>query len=266
MDGRLPILDLVRQAWRLAGDALRPAALWLAAFCLSCGAYRAAGLLLPGWAAWMVLMAAFVIGVKTSLAIYKAQLPEAPGRLVQLVHANLATYMAYLFIGVFIGFFLMVLPGILLEASGRVELGPDTPPDVVENALRDMMPTPYGAVLVLACAAGGLAVSYLGIRLLVFGAATVSRGETMVFRTWPWTKGHALRLAAASVATHVAPFLGAVAIYQPLAKLAGQGPTGSFASGTLAAVLLVPFLLAGHGLAVAALQRLEPEDEIAPVI
>ncbi len=262
METKLPILDLIKEAWTLAMGAVRPALFVMAALAVAGGIYTFA--LGPGEAigdaapaiAGLVL---FVVGVEFSLVMYRAMLGTEQGDRLRLAHANLAVYVAFLFVGVFIGFFLLILPGILLEASGRTDLSGETPPEEVQAALREMLPTPYGWVLVLACLAGGGAMAFIAVRLLLIGAATVAMRETMVFRTWPWTKGHALRLGAASLATHILPFAVAVGINYGLRGVWGNSAFGAFLSGVVGILLLVPFILAGHGLAVAALQRLKPE-------
>jgi len=121
------------------------------------------------------------------------------------------------------------------------------------------LPTAYGAVLILACVAGAAVLFYMALRLLLIGAATVATGQTLVFRTWSWTKGHALRLGLAALVTHILPFAGAVLINWGLRNAWGDSALGAFLSGAVGMALLVPFLLGGHGLAVATLHRLHPE-------
>ena len=261
MDEKLPVVEIARESWRLASRAVVPGLPWLAGLMVSAGAYRLAlGSAIGGGSiiALALLAAVFVAGVAYSLQVYRAMLAGPVGKFIQLAHANLAAYMAFLFVGVFISFFLAILPGILLEASGRTDLGADTAPATVQAAFMDMLPTAYGAVFLIACALGLWALCFLGLRLLLIGAATVSQGETMVFRTWPWTKGHSLRLGLAAMLTHVAPFALAVAVNAALNPMLGTGTVGQFAGGALGILLLAPFILAGHGLAVTVLPRLAP--------
>jgi hypothetical protein len=272
MDEKLPVVEIVAESWRLAVRALVPGLPWLGLLMLFAGLYRLViGMAFDGAAivALNLMAAVFFAGVALSLNLYRSMLGARTGKFLQLVHVNLAVYVAFVFVGVFIGFFLLILPGILLEASGRTDLGADTAPAVVQAAFMDMLPTAYGAVFLIACALGLWALCFLAVRLLLVGAATVSREETMVFRTWPWTKRHAFRLGLAALATHVAPFGLAVAINAALNPLLGTSAGGQFIGGALGILLLAPFILVGHGLAVTVLPRLMPDpdeaSEIAPV-
>ena len=59
--------------------------------------------------------------------------------------------------------------------------------------------------------------------------------------------------------THILPFAVAVLINWNLRDIWGDSAIGGFLSGAVGMALLVPFLLGGHGLAVAALHQLHPE-------
>ena len=269
MDVKLPVLEIAADAWRLAARACLPSLPWLGPLMLFAGLYRLViGMAFNGAAivALNLMAAVFFAGVAYSLNIYRTMLGARTGKYLQLVHVNLAVYVAVLFVAVFIGFFLAILPGILLEASGRTDLGAETAPAVVQAAFMDMLPTAYGAVFLIACALGLWALCFMAVRLLLVGAATVSREESMVFRTWPWTKGHGFRLSLAALATHVAPFFAAVAINAALNPLLGTSAVGHFVGGALGILLLAPFILAGHGLAVTVLPRLMPDPDEASAI
>ncbi|MFT5775431.1 hypothetical protein [Hyphomonas sp.] len=269
MDEKLPVLEIAAEAWRLGARAFVPNLPWLGLLMVLAGLYRLVlGMEVNGAViiALNLMAAVFFVGVAFSLSIYRAMLGARTGKFLQLVHANLALYLAVLFVGVFIAFFLAILPGILLEASGRTDLGAETAPAVVQAAFMDMLPTAYGAVFLIACALGLWALCFLAVRLLLVGAATVSRGETMVFRTWPWTKRHAFRLSLAALVTHVAPFGSAVAINAGLNPVLGTSAAGHFIGGALGILMLAPFILAGHGLAMAVLPRLMPDPDEASEI
>ena len=262
MNRKLPVLDLVKEAWSLALKALQPSLFVMTVLVIAGGIYTFAagpGSALGDAAPAIAALVVFVVGVEFSLVTYRAMLETTHGDRLRLAHANLAVYIAFLIVGVFIGFFLLTLPGILLKASGRNDIGADTQAGEVQQALVDMLPTAYGAVLVVACLAGAAILIYLALRLLLFGAATVHMRQTLVFRTWPWTEGNVLRLGLAATATHLAPFLLAVLVNWALMDIWGDSAVGAFLSGAAGMLLLVPFLLAGHGLAVAALRRLHPD-------
>ena len=262
MTRKLSIPDLVAEAWSLALRAARPSLVLMLALIVAGGIYTFAvgpGSAIGDAAPAIAALVVFVVGIEFSLVVYRAMLETRTGDRLRLAHANLAIYVAFLLVGVFVGFFLLILPGILLKASGRVEIDAETPPDVVQAALIDMLPTAFGAVLILACVAGAAVLFYMALRLLLIGAATVATGQTLVFRTWSWTKGHALRLGLAALVTHILPFAVAVLINWGLRNAWGDSALGAFLSGAVGMALLVPFLLGGHGLAVAALHRLHPE-------
>ena len=266
MANALNPLDLLQHAWRYAVDAVRPSLFVMAALVACSGLYTFS---LSAHADWgdaapaIGALGVFVLGIEYSLVVYRAMFGKAVGDRLRLAHANLSVYAVFVFVSVFIGFFLLILPGILLQASGRGDIDAETSPEIVQAALIDMLPTPYGLVLILAVLAGLGVVGFLALRLLLIGAATVATGQTMVFRTWDWTKGHVVSLAMAAVASHVVPFGCAVGInFWAHSQLAVTG-FGAFLSGVIGMVLLVPFLLLGHGLAVAAFDRLKPENLIA---
>ncbi|HAE93315.1 MULTISPECIES: hypothetical protein [Hyphomonas] len=262
MTRELSIPALVSEAWSLAAKAARPSLVIMLALIVAGGIYTFAigpGSAMGDAAPAIAALVVFFVGVEFSLVVYRAMLETRTGDRLRLAHANLSIYVAFLFVGVFIGFFLLILPGILLKASGRVDVDAETPPEVVQAALVDMLPTAYGAVLILACLAGAAVLFFMALRLLLVGSATVATGQTLVFRTWPWTKGHALKLAVAGIATHIVPFSVALAVNWALRDVWGGGAIGSFLSGAVGMALLVPFLLSGHGLAVAALSKLHPD-------
>lgn len=250
------ISDAVRSALKAAAPTMPMAALLLAA----AGAYG--GTL--GHGAWMsgaAWLAIFAAGVWYSLNVYRVMMETRSGTALSLAHANFAIYSAFLFIGVFVGLFLLILPGILLETAGYEDLGSETDPQIVLDALRQMLPTAYGAVLIVANLMGALCLSFFALRLICVGPATVQASAAMVFRTWRWTEGHALRLGAAALVTHVLPFAVAVAVnaaLRPLFDLTNPVMTGI--SSMVGMALFLPFLLLGHGLAVAAHAHLAPTE------
>lgn len=254
------VAGLISDAISHALKAAAPTVLMAAALLLAAGVYGGAlghGAWISG-AAWLAIFAA---GVWYSLNVYRVMMETRRGTALSLAHANFAIYSAFLFIGVFVGLFLLVLPGILLEAAGYEDLGSETDPQMVLGALRQMLPTAYGVVLIIANLMGALCLSFFALRLICVGPATVNAGGAMVFRTWRWTEGHTLRLGAAAVVTHVMPFAGAVTInaaLRPLFDLTNPVMTGISSMAGMA--LFLPFLLLGHGLAVTAHTHLAPVE------
>nr|WP_321359189.1 hypothetical protein [uncultured Hyphomonas sp.] len=259
------IPDLIGQAWRLAAKAALPGLPWLALLALTGGFYKWA--LNTGAGGTMLTLAALVIfflaGVQASLMIYRAMIPDAKGAFMALMHMNLAIYLAFFFVSFFIFFFVGIFGVVMLQLSGLVDLAAEGADQQIPAALAGLMSTPYGWALSIVYATGLGGLAFLALRLLLTGAATVKFGRVMVFRTWRWTKGNVLRFGAASLATHVLPFLAGYVANLAIVSAVGQGEIAVFATGASGLLLLGPFLLAGHGLSVAALRATPVPDSIA---
>jgi hypothetical protein len=259
------IPDLIVQAWRHAAQAALPGLPWLAQLALMGGFYKWA--LSTGTGGTMLTLAAlavlFFAGVQASLMIYRAMIPGAKGAFMALMHMNLAVYLAFFFISFFIFFFVGIFGVVMLQLSGLVDLAAEGADEQIPAALAGMMSTPYGWALSIVYATGLGGLAFLALRLLLAGAATVQTGQVMVFRTWRWTKGDALRFGAASLVTHVLPFLVGYIANLVIIAAAGKGEVALFATGASGLLLQVPFILAGHGLAVAALKAVHPPGSVA---
>jgi len=261
----LTVARLIADAWKGAGTAAMPALPWLALFALAGGLYGAA--LGTESGIWMPLGAAiltFLAGVELSRRVYAALMPGAPAKFMPLAHANLAAYAAFLFIGFFVVFFLMMLPGILMQQAGQAQMDKDTDPAVVQEAFLAMLATPYGAVFILCCVVGAGVLCWIALRLTLYGAATVDSGQARVFRTWGRTKRQVRTLALASLVTHVLPFLAGAVVNGALHRLLPATPLGLGLGTAAGLTLMAPFLLAGHGMAAAAwaaLKRPAPPPE-----
>ncbi|KJS26817.1 MAG: hypothetical protein VR75_05080 [Hyphomonadaceae bacterium BRH_c29] len=257
--------NLVAQAWRLAAKTALPAAPWLALLALAGGFYKWA--LSTGIGGTMLTLAALVLlflaGVQASLMIYRAMIPGAKGAFMALMHMNLAIYLAFFFISFFIFFFVGVFGVVMLQLSGLVDLAAEGADQQIQPALSAIMTTPYGWALALVYATGLGGLAFLALRLLLTGAATVKTGHVMVFRTWRWTKGDVLRFGMASLVTHVLPFLVGYALNFGLVQVMGQGEVSLFVTGMTGLALQAPFILAGHGLSVAALEATHPAVDVA---
>ncbi len=260
MTVRISALNLAKEGWRQGLGALAPNLRWLGLFALAGGFYSAALHLDGNLAAPLAMViATFLAGVQFSRGVYRSLIGPRPGGFLQLAHANLAVYLAFVFIGFFIGFFLLILPGILIEAQGTYDLGKDAAPELVQKAFLEMLPTPFGVFYIFVALAGAGVISWFALRLILMGAATIDRGSAHVFRTFAWTRGHALKLGAAALATHAAPFAAAVAANMALRAAVPDTAIGHVIEGAAGILLFAPFLLAGHGMAAAAYRRLRPE-------
>jgi hypothetical protein len=267
MTAKISARNLVKEGWQQGLAALGPNLRWLGLFALA-GGFYSASLRLDGNLAAPLAMAivSFGAGIQFSRGLYRSLIGPRPGGFLQLAHANLAVYLAFLFFGVFIGFFLLVLPGILIEAQGQYELGADAAPELVQQAFMQMLPTPYGIVYLLVAGAGLAVLAYFALRLTLYGAATIDRGKAHVFQTFPWTKAHLKALAAASLATHAAPFAAGLAANAALRSVLPDTAIGHVIEGAAGILLFAPFLLAGHGMAAAAYRRMRPEAAPPPTV
>lgn len=267
MTAKISARNLVKEGWQHGFTALAPNLRWLGLFALAGGLYSASLRLDGNLAAPLAMaIATFGAGIQLSRGLYRSLIGRRPGGFAALAHANLAVYLAFLFISFFVGFFLLILPGILIEAQGKYALGADVSPELVQQAFLEMLPTPYGIVYLLVAAAGLAVLCYFALRLTLYGAATIDRGKAQVFETFPLTRGRLKPLAAAALATHVAPFAAALAANAALQTVLPATAAGHVIEGAAGILLFTPFLLAGHGMAAAAYRRLKPEAATPPPV
>ncbi|MFN3912072.1 hypothetical protein [Hyphomonas sp.] len=251
--------NLVLEGWQHGARALGPNLRWLGLLVLA-GAGYSASLRLGGNIAAPFAMAVltFAAGLQLSRGLYRSLIGRRSTGLLPLAHANLAVYLAFLFIGFFVAFFLMILPGILIEAQGKHQLGDGAAPELFQAAFLDMLPTAYGVFYLLIAAIGVWILCFFALRLTLFGAATFDQGKALVFQTFPWTRNHLAKLSLAALATHVAPFAAGLAANAALRPLLPETLIGHAAQGAAGVILFTPFLIAGHGMAAAAYRRLKP--------
>lgn len=246
----LHVRTVLLQSWQDALGVLGRSAPFLVLFALSGGMYAYTLVSeLPFWVPLGGAVLAFLAGTELSRRLYAALLGQLRPSFLALAHANLAVYAAFIFIGFFVGFFLLILPGILIEAAGTHEIGKESDPVLVQEAFLAMLATPFGAFFMLACAAGAALLGWIALRLTLFGAATVAAGQAMVFRSWSATRGLLLRLAVISLGTHVLPFCAAMIANGFLHEHLPATALGSAAGAAGGILLFSPFLLAGHAMA-----------------
>lgn len=244
--------DLISQAFVNARKAFVAGSPWMGALVLLTIAPDF-GLELGAFS-WIYVGAVFAVGVALSLTVYRAMIESSSGSFLQLAHANLSVYAVFLFIGVCAAFFWVMMWGIFLEGAGYASQIDQNDTEAVLDATVQMLPSAYGVALVLVTLAliGGL--SWLALRLLTYGATTMASGQTHVFRTWSFAKGHLRPLALAAMVTHVLPFLAAVGLSLAIPEMSERIRI------PFCVALLYPFLLLGHGLAVAAHKHLAPAE------
>lgn len=261
MTTRLAIFPLISAAWGGAVRLLVPTAPWLILFALAAGLYSFALRSQSGlWLPLVAAILAFLAGTELSRRAYQRLIPGAAAKFLPLAHANLAAYAAFLFIGFFVVFFLMMLPGILINEAGQYQLNDESDPALVREAFVALLSTPYGAVFIACCAVGAGLLGWIALRLTLYGAATTALGKAQVFRTWGRTKGHLKTLGLASLATHILPFALGVAVNGALHRALPDTGPGHFIGGAAGVLVFAPFLLVGHAMAASAWDKLKPEE------
>ncbi|PKP80454.1 MAG: hypothetical protein CVT79_14240 [Alphaproteobacteria bacterium HGW-Alphaproteobacteria-18] len=268
MTTRLAVLPLISAAWTGARAALKPAGLWLILFAMAGGLYGAALRSEMGfWVPFGAAILAFLAGTEFSRRTYRALIPGAKAPFLPLAHANLSVYFLFLLLLVFIAPLLNLLSGILIRAKGTFALGAESPSEEVGAAMLDLLASTYGAVFILCCLIGAGLICWIALRLTLYGAATAATGKAHVFRTWGLTKGGLKTLAPASLATHVLPFILGVGVNGALHRALPDTGIGHFIGGAAGVIVFAPFLLAGHGMAAAAWEKLKPgEPVLAPPV
>lgn len=108
-----------------------------------------------------------------------------------------------------------------------------------------------------------LGVFWFGVRMILFSAATASRGAVHVFRTWFWTKGYFLGLAIGVLLFLVLPLIFGHLLASALIGLipvsVGSATHASLAAGGYALALLPAAWLA-HSFTAAAMKAIAPSD------
>jgi len=260
MTRRISARNLAKEGWQHGLAALGPNLRWLGLFALS-GAFYNASLHLGGNLAAPLAMAilTFGAGIQLSRGLYRSLIGPRPGGFLALAHANSAVYLAFLFIGFFLFFFVGAFGVAVLQTSGVVDLGANPTREEFQAALNSLWKTPYGWLLLLVFWSSLIALAFIAARLITFGAATTATAEARVFRTWGWTKGHSVKVLTAGIFTHLLPAtVGTIATIQLWSALP-DSPAGHLVEGAAAILLFTPFLAAGHGMAAAAYRRLRPE-------
>lgn len=257
--------SVIAEAWRSGLAALAPNALWLVLFALLMGGWSASTADAGRIAITTALAGlAFAAGVRLSLGLYRSLLSTHSGTLLSLVHANLAVALGFGFIAFFILFFCGAFGVMMLHLSGLVDLAAEPDAATVSAAQARLYGTPYGAALILVALSGVAALAFVSLRLLIFAPITVAASKANVFRTWPLTKGRVLPLALAALVTSAAPLVAGLIAVRFIGVYLPETIAGHFGRGVLLVIFLTPFLLAGHGFAAAAYQRLKPEPEPVP--
>lgn len=232
---------------------------------------------------WMCvsLMTVFV-GCFWSADMYRKLLPGTGGPALfvdagRLFLANLAVYGLYFIIGFLLTLFFTIFSGILIGAAGYDPSDAGDGTEAVWQSIEALSNSGGALVLygLLMLAAAGLV--WLGLRLFLYGAATVGESRLTIFRSWPWTRGQVWRIGLVWLVLQLVPWIVLTIIASGLLHLGGvdtvfsfttagqAGPDGAAAPAAIHAVLtgaatliLAPFYWLGHGLAAALYRHLAP--------
>ena len=104
-----------------------------------------------------------------------------------------------------------------------------------------------------------LGVFWFGVRMMLFGVATAARGAVHVFRTWAWTKGHAVPMAAGALIFVVVPVIACGYAADGLTRALSLAESIVLQAG-LAAMFQVPAAWLGHAYVAAIYMRIAPPD------
>lgn len=180
--------------------------------------------------------------------------------LAQLLVELLFTIIASLLLA-----FLAMFAGILLSA-GEAGLSDGFASADEFYALVSAISVPSQIILGLFVIVSSLALVWTSARLILFGVATLAYERLMIFRTWGWTAGHALRIMA-----FAAIFLSPVWLLYLLAEFAvpieppapGESDLLRWRPGDTVVYVGMTFIyfLLGHAAAVAVFKQLAPDFE-----
>ncbi|WP_084396199.1 hypothetical protein [Henriciella aquimarina] len=217
------------------------------------------------------LMTIFV-GCFWSADMYRKALPEAGERNLfgdagRLFLANLAVYGLYFLLFFFLTLFFSLLVGILLGTAGY-DPSQQASPESVSQSMQALSESGGAVLLYLLMLVAMAGLVWLGLRLFLFGVATVAERRVTIFRSWSWTSRHVSRLALVWVFLQLVPWLVAMLLVMAAAHAAGLTGSAQAAGATpalpvaaltgLTVLLLAPFFWLGHGLAVVLYKRLAP--------
>ena len=231
---------------------------------------------------WMcVSLVTVFVGCFWSADMYRKLMPEAgkPNLFVdagRLFLANLAVYGLFFIVGFLLTLFFSIFAGILIGTSGFDPSEGEADGEAVWQSIEALSNSGGAVVLYLLLFIAAASLVWLGLRLFLYGAATIGENRVTIFRSWAWTAGHVSRIALVWVLLQLLPWILLTLVASGVLHLAGVDTVFSFvtagqadaASGTsplvgaalngVATLVLAPFYWLGHGLAVALFHRLAP--------
>jgi len=217
-----------------------------------------------------------------AVSVYRGLLPRSSQGSVaadisKLVIANLLVFLVFALVAFMIGLFLVIFSGIMIAASGYDPSGSDAAD--ISGSIAALQAS-GGIWMIYALSAAGLVVLiWFGLRLILYGAATVIQGRVIVFQSWGLTKGAVVKIALLAVLFMGVPFVLMVIAGEATAHVLGLetfwseagfsfeesatpvtgGILQSAIGWVLTALYQMPGFLLGHSLAAALYRRLGPE-------
>lgn len=220
------------------------------------------------------------IGCFWSADMYRKLLPEAGTRgvladAIRLLIANLALYGLYFILIFLLTLFFSIFAGVLIGSAGYDPSEATDSSVAVWESIRTLSSSGGAVVLYLLLLISAAALVWLGLRLFLFGAATVAERNLTIFRSWSWTSGHVARIALlwsflqllpwlvlTLVATGIMYAMGFDSVFSPFTGATENLSQEQHAIRAVAigigTFVMAPFYWLGHGLAVAIYQRLAP--------
>lgn len=227
---RVDIGSAARQALAGSRTIFTGTGIWIIVFGAASAVYAVLATtgLVGGLAGYAIVWAA-ISG--WSVAMFRFLLPiGVTGRFQQDVgRVFAATGLVHLVYGLMVFIlvlFLVIFSVILVVVSGVTPSGSDSA-DVSKSIAALQQSGAIWLIYAVMLAASGVFV-WFGLRLILFAAATATRGRVLVFQTWPLTKGSVLPIGALAALFIAAPIGGALylgdvtAASLGLSKLASQ--------------------------------------------
>ncbi len=234
------------------------------------------------------ILAGLLVSCAWAVSVYQGLLPGSSKNTVavdtgKLLVANLLVILVFILVAFMIGLFLVIFSGIMIAASGYDPSGSDAAD--ISGSIAALQAS-GGIWMIYAISAVGLAILiWFGVRLILYGAATVAQGRVIVFQSWGLTKGATLKIALLTVLFVGVPLALMAVANEATAHVLGLktlwsevgisfeesatpvtgGILQSVMAWGLSALYQMPVFLLGHSLAAALYRRLGPETVDAEV-
>ena len=232
---------------------IAPSAAYAALFLVAVGVLIWGAAALPEGGSGFVAFSALFIGTLFahslfSASMYHAVLPTRFGLFGSAWKLTLAWILVIVIAA--IAFSIVVLFFSLIGAS--LGAGSGAPGQNITNMTDQMRENGTFWPLFAVFIATLFGLFWFAVRLMVFAAASATRGAVHVFRTWYWTKGAFAVLGPAAILLIVLPMIAAFWISDVLVAAVSPGMTTDtqlILAGLIGAVCQLPAAYIGHGFA-----------------